>query len=96
MLEHNQNQAVLRITNQVTHPEQIDIDHVFERFYKADMARSKTSSGLGLSIARELVSRMNGKIEARIEKEEFIVEMKLLMITEVSSHAKNYADRLLY
>ena len=96
VLEHNQNQAVLRITNQVTHPEQIDIDHVFERFYKADMARSKTSSGLGLSIARELVSRMNGKIEARIEKEEFIVEMKFLMITEVSSHAKNYADRLLY
>ena len=96
VLEHNQNQAELRITNQVTHPEQIDIDHVFERFYKADMARSKTSSGLGLSIAKELVSRMNGKIEARIEKEEFIVEMKFLMIMEVSSHAENYADRLLY
>ena len=81
-LERNQNQAVLRISNQVAHSEQINIDHVFERFYKADAARSKTSTGLGLSIARELVSRMNGEIEAKIEKEEFIVEMRFLIVTD--------------
>lgn len=68
VLERDQNQAVLRISNQVTHPEQINIDQVFERFYKADVARSKTSTGLGLSIAKELVSRMDGEIEAKIEK----------------------------
>ena len=81
-LERNQNQAVLRISNQVTYPEQINIDHVFERFYKADAARSKTSTGLGLSIARELVSRMNGEIEAKIEKEEFIVEMRFPLVAD--------------
>ena len=81
-LERNQNQAVLRISNQVAHSEQINIDHVFERCYKADAARSKTSTGLGLSIARELVSRMNGEIEAKIEKEEFIVEMRFLIVTD--------------
>ena len=70
-LSHNAS----RINNQVTHPEQINIDQVFERFYKADVARSKTSTGLGLSIAKELVSRMDGEIEAKIEKKEFIVEM---------------------
>ena len=82
MLERDQNQAVLRISNQVTHPEQINIDQVFERFYKADVARSKTSTGLGLSITRELVSRMNGEIEAKIEKEEFIVEMRFPIVTD--------------
>ena len=81
-LERNQNQAVLRISNQVAHSEQINIDHVFERFYKADAARSKTSTGLGLSIARELVSRMNGEIGAKIEKEEFIVEMRFPIVTD--------------
>ena len=76
MLERDQNQAVLRISNQVTHPEQINIDQVFERFYKADVARSKTSTGLGLSIAKELVKRMNGEISAKTEKNEFIIEMR--------------------
>ena len=82
VLERDQNQAVLRISNQVTHPEQINIDQVFERFYKADDARSKTSTGLGLSIAKELVSRMDGEIEAKIEKKEFIVEMNFPIVTD--------------
>lgn len=76
VLERKQERAVLRISNQVIHSEQIDIEHVFDRFYKADVARSKTSTGLGLSIAKELVKRMNGEISAKTEKNEFIIEMR--------------------
>ena len=75
VLKREQNRAVLRISNQVIASEQIDIEHVFDRFYKADAARSKTSTGLGLSIAREFVRRMKGEIGAKIEENEFIVEM---------------------
>ena len=75
VLKREQNRAVLQISNQVTASEQIDIEHVFDRFYKADAARRKTSTGLGLSIAREFVRRMNGEIGAKIEENEFIVEM---------------------
>lgn len=53
----------------------IDVSQVFDRFYKADEARSKTSSGLGLSIVKELVLRVDGKIWDRIEGQEFCVEI---------------------
>lgn len=45
--------------------EQIDVSRVFERFYKADKARSTKGSGLGLAISKELVTKMGGKIEAK-------------------------------
>ena len=87
MLERKQEHAVLRIRNQVIHSEQIDIEHVFDRFYKADVARSKTSTGLGLSIAKELVKRMNGEISAKTEKNEFIIE-KIYAILVQFNHVK--------
>ncbi len=82
VLEREQEHAVLRIGNQVTHSEQIDIEHVFDRFYKSDAARSKTSTGLGLSIAKEFVKRMNGEIGAKIEKNQFIVEMSFPLVKD--------------
>ena len=62
--------------NQVLHPEEIDASQVFDRFYKADAARNRTSTGLGLSIAKELVLRMEGEIWARVEGDEFMVEIQ--------------------
>ncbi len=47
-----------------------DVPHVFERFYRADPARAvdpatgrRTGSGLGLTIARELLAANGGRIE---------------------------------
>ncbi len=48
--------------NSVPDPEQI-----FDLFYKADTARRKASSGLGLFIVKELMKRMGGDASAELE-----------------------------
>lgn len=44
-----------------------DIDHIFDRFFKADRARGKKGTGLGLAIARELLSYMGETITVQSE-----------------------------
>ena len=68
------------VANTIDDPENIDTSQVFERFYKADEARSVTSSGLGLSIAKELVERMDGKINAQIEDNRFCINISYRII----------------
>jgi two-component system sensor histidine kinase MtrB len=43
------------------------LEHVFDRFYRADPARSGPGSGLGLAIARENARLLGGDVEARSE-----------------------------
>jgi len=41
-----------------------DVGRVFDRFFRAEDARSRPGSGLGLSIVREVVERAGGSVEA--------------------------------
>lgn len=79
-LKREENSAVIVIANNVTNADEIDITQVFERFYKQDKSRSQGSTGLGLSIAREFVLRMNGQIKAELVGEEFRIVIEFLCL----------------
>ena len=59
--------AVVEVADTGAGISQEALPHVFDRFYRADPSRSRTTggSGLGLAIARQLVSSHGGEISVR-------------------------------
>lgn len=59
-------QVVISINDQGMGISKKDLPHVYDRFYRADMARNKsqtTGYGLGLAIAKQIVAIHNGTID---------------------------------
>ncbi|AZA12784.1 ATP-binding protein [Corynebacterium choanae] len=61
--------VAIKISDDGIGMEQHDVDHIFERFYRADTSRCRsavnTGNGLGLSIVRSLVLAHHGSIAVR-------------------------------
>lgn len=74
IMEREENKVIIMVVNHYN-DEGINIEGVFDMFYKADRARSHTSTGLGLAIAKELVEKIGGSIEASIFEDEFKIEV---------------------
>ena len=65
--------VVFKCSNRCSAPEEIDIEDVFTKFYKADSARKDTSTGLGLTIASELAGRLGGSMRAELAGDVFSI-----------------------
>ena len=63
-LERQGKEAVLRVRDTGIGIDPDDLPHIFERFYRADRARSREGTGLGLAIAQMLVEQLDGRITA--------------------------------
>ena len=67
-LEDDGKRVILRTENGLKAPlPQETLDHLFDRFYRADASRSKESGGygIGLSVARAIVEKHGGTIRVR-------------------------------
>lgn len=73
VLEQKADKIRICFSNQTNSIEVQDIDCIFERFYTTDHSRTKKTTGLGLSIAKSLVERMNGSIQAGLAADMFFI-----------------------
>jgi signal transduction histidine kinase len=58
-------QIILEIQDTGTGIDDKTLPHIFERFYRADLAHSTSGFGLGLPIAQKIIERHNGQIEVK-------------------------------
>lgn len=59
--------VALRVSNRCENAGSIDTGKLFDRFYRADPARTAGGFGIGLSIARSIAEGHRGAISARTE-----------------------------
>ena len=91
-VRHTQDEAELLVEDTGMGIPQDAIEHIFERFYRVDKARSRQAggSGLGLSIVHELVERNFGTIEVSSKEGEgtkFTVRMPYFELEEEDGDA---------
>lgn len=77
--------AVLSVRNLGSPIPQESIEHVFDRFYRVDKARTHDDSrsfGLGLAIAREITESHGGSIRAKSSAEDGTVFTVVLPLSK--------------
>ena len=79
-LREQKGSAVLTVTNSVEDVDRSSIDKWFDRFYREDTVRNHDRGdgyGIGLSIAKAVVTDMNGSIDATLSRDGHTLSMTI-------------------
>lgn len=88
-LKRKEKMAVLDFYNECESLPQGDLNHLFDRFYRADSSRSRESGGygIGLSVAKAVVKNHKGKINVKAQEKGILFTVKI-PVREISSASK--------
>ncbi|MCH1624392.1 sensor histidine kinase [Ferdinandcohnia quinoae] len=74
--ENAENHLIFTVKNDIKQESKVAIEKVFLRFYTEVTSRTNTeSSGLGLYLSKKLVEKMNGKMDADLNDNWFILKI---------------------
>ncbi len=65
----------ITFANVVEDPAALDIDRLFERFYRADAARARSGAGLGLAVVASLAAAQGMEVAAALEGDELAITL---------------------
>lgn len=74
-VKEERNHVCVSIKNYAPDIDSAEADNLFRRFYTSDKSRTKKTTGLGLSIVKNLVVKMNGEIEALVENSFLVINV---------------------
>lgn len=66
-LENNGDCAIITFTDNGIGIKEEDIEKIFERFYQADKSHNSDGNGLGMSLVKTILDKVNGEIEVQSE-----------------------------
>jgi signal transduction histidine kinase len=71
--------AVIEVANTGSTLDDAQRERVFDRFYRADSARARSTggTGLGLAVVRSLVEAQGGRVRADSRADELVFEFRL-------------------
>jgi signal transduction histidine kinase len=69
------NHVSISFKNYAPNIDSAEAERLFQRFYTADKSRTRKTTGLGLSIVKNLVTKMNGEIKAYVEDSILVINV---------------------
>lgn len=70
------NDCVIEFINDNYKIKEDELSLIFDRFFTGDQSRNSQSTGLGLTISKTLVEKMNGAISAKLVEDLFTIELR--------------------
>jgi len=84
--EEKHNQVIISFSNKLRQDNTVQANKSFTRFYKDDPSRTVHSSGLGLSIVKSLMEKVNGSAEVSLEGEQFSIRTTFVKVEKGREH----------
>lgn len=81
-----EDRVALCVSNDVPDANALDTNKLFDRFYRAETARSGEGSGLGLAIVAHFVDAMGGEVQAWLDQSTLTIEIILVKACDMAKY----------